>query len=221
MRAPWNADGSFRVGPLMNGPQTVIAESSSGSAPSEELVVEAGAYDVKLDLHAGATIAGRVLGVDGGQVDCSICLTRHGASPEVASTTIRTYAGDFSFAGLDAGTYDIAAFCRYRGMSLGVLGGVQVTPGETVKDLVVRLEPAGELRCRIVDPRLKGELQVEANGVSLATQPLNSQDSFWLPASKGRVTTRLWNNEKHEQIEHTVDVESGKTTDITFGEDGR
>jgi hypothetical protein len=221
MRAPWNAEGSFRVGPLTNGPQTVIAESSCGHAPSEPLVVDAGTDDVKLDLRAGATIAGRVLGVHGGEVDCSICLTRHGVSPEIASTTKRSYAGDFSFTGLDAGSYDIAASSRYGGMGLGVLSGLQVAQGAAVSDLVVRLEPAGEIRCRILDPRLKGELQVEANGLRLATQVLNSQDSFWLPASPGRVTARLWNNEKHEQIEHTVDVESERIIDITFGKDGR
>src|SRR4029079_15736380 len=56
MSSPWNADGTFTIGPLMDGSLLIRARSQSSYAPPEPLVVDAGSRTVKLELRASTSI---------------------------------------------------------------------------------------------------------------------------------------------------------------------
>ncbi len=220
MRAPWKADGSFSVGPLTSGPQTVVAQSTSGHAPSEPIVLNAGADDLKLQLGAGATISGRVLDVNGEGVQASILLTVHASSPAVAGTWATSANGDFSFTGLEPGMYDLAA-SKASGMNLAVLGNVEVASGASVKDLVLRLEPAGIVRVHDEQPHWSCEVQVEQNGLRVSARQFEQYElDCYLVAPAGSVLVRQRNTDTNEQRQITVEVEAGKVNRFAFGEQG-
>lgn len=217
-KTAWNADGSFSIGPLMNGQHTITALSSSGYAPSEPVVVDASTQDLKLKLCARTSISGRIVDDQGREIPSSVLLTPLGAGPEKPSVGMRSMDGTFTFAGLAPGRYMLAA---QQGMQLAAMDDVEVVLGKNVADVVLRLSPGGLVRIRCTHPQGWNEVTLEQNGVRLVNQKFEGSGRTTIDSPAGRVVLRLRNTETGKQCEHEVDVDVGKITDITIEDEAR
>jgi hypothetical protein len=159
-----------------------------------------------------------VFDVGGGDVQCKVSVSRHDTLPTAWYTSAWSSTGEFTFTGLSAGKYDLAAFSN--GMKLARHGGLEVVQGDVVKDLVLQLEPCGEVRIQIDHPRWFCVCQLEQDRMRMGEVKYEPFSGLYMPAGPGKALVRLRNTETNEQIERTVNVEVGKTTVVHLDDQG-
>jgi protocatechuate 3,4-dioxygenase beta subunit len=135
------ADGSFSLGPLPEGPYTVVA-SAAGLLPERERVTGSRA-GVRLELAAPRAIAGTVL--SGGQAAAGATVALHGEHKRAEARS--DAEGRFAFQGLRPGEYELRA-----SEGAGVAQeSVEVPKGKDVAGVRLALRSGVELEGVVVD----------------------------------------------------------------------
>jgi hypothetical protein len=213
---PWNADGTFVIGPLLSGTVTLTANSHSGHAQSEGVVAEAGQKNVVLQLRSGGSISGRVLDEEGRPVESSIVLSGHGAGADGMQTSVVESNKEFEFAGLDPGLFGLVAW-TVDGRA-AVLDDIDVAAGSAVKGVELHVVPAGHVRIRYVGPDRNGFVEVTRGSIQVASGGFARDVPTVLVAPPGMVRIRLLTSETHHILERTVEVKVGETSEVTIDE---
>jgi hypothetical protein len=219
MSAPWNADGTFVVGPLMSGRCYVTAVSASGHAPSRDALVEAGARDVELSLRAGATIRGRLLDENGALAQGTIRLNQREADSSGKCVQWTHTSGEFELKSVAAGRYALAATSNTRTVAL--LDPVVVAEGSGPVDVVLQLSPGGMVSVAYVGLERMGDVSVLKDGVEYSSGKMERSSPNLLFAPPGKVNVRLRIEDTGRVLERTVDVAPGPPTKVTFERDAR
>lgn len=212
----WNVDGTFIVGPCVDGRFDLTAESHSGLGSSETVRVKPGQSDVVLRLHAGGSIEGRVLDGLGTSVGCVVVAGRReefGSSLQYSEVP----AGEpFRFTGLVAGVFDLAASTNDG--RAGVLEGIDVADGAKLEGLVLRVIPAGSVRVRYEGPDRSAHADVLQHDVTVSGGHLDRGLPIVYTAPAGPVLVRVETSESNHILERTVTVDVGNTTEVVFDE---
>ena len=156
-REPWgrfdarsDAEGRFTLAGFAPGEVELEAREAGAArfGPSAPVTAPAGARDVVLRVSAAAALSGRVLAPEGAQLlHANLLVNRSdGAVPLEDLSLRRLFGPSFEITGLSAGVWGLSVTTP-EGL-VGVLGGINLSPGQRREDLVLRLEPSAELRVR-------------------------------------------------------------------------
>jgi hypothetical protein len=218
MTRPWNADGSFFVGPLLAGRCIVTARSSSGHAPSSSIEVEAGAKDVGLSLHTGATIRGRLLDETGVPAPGWIILNAREEGSSTRSLLRISTGGEFELKSVGPGRYALAAWGY--GSKVAFFDSIDIAEGSEA-DVELRLSPAGLVRVQYLGSDRTCDVAVLKDGVEYSSDVLEWTSARTMTAPTGRVTVRALPSGSLRYIERSVEVEPGKTATVVIDAAGR
>lgn len=168
-----DADGAFRLGPLVPGEYLLHTGPFSKYASAEPVSAPAGATNVVLKLREAGGVAGIVVdGAGGGPVASSMWVSFRGVGKRSGARSEAD--GLFERTGLEPGVYDIAASAP-DGLA-GVLPGVEVRAGEQATDLRVELRPGARLTVLYTGPTtyanytiFRGEVPTAFDGLHTGT----------------------------------------------------
>lgn len=209
-----DAQGRFVLGPLMEGSYELSASERLGGLHAPGVLAHAGDRDVRLELQQGGAFSGRIVDAATGEPAAGGLVVW---SPPPRFHLSLGFANDgreeFSSTGLAPSTYDLTA--RTPDGRVGTLRGVEVRPGSSREDLVVRVQPGGRLRIRYFGPSTyanyhvyDGTTVVAANGLHRGTSELET-----VPAAKLRVELDAHAAGTHERV---LFVRPGESAEVVF-----
>lgn len=170
-------DGTFDLHPLIAGECSIMisfaAIDSTGAALAapERLTAVAPAEGVEFALVLAGTIEGRLVDAETGEPVLGMIMVQraHGEGRR----GIRTSKGsaEFAYDSLVPGRYSVVG--EANDGRVGALRGLDVRAGETLRDLVVEIEPTVELRVHYGGSRGRAILYVLRDEVAFATEWLD------------------------------------------------
>ncbi len=209
----------FTVGPLSAGHYRLVG-SSGFSAEAESLPVEAdaGAENVELRMRAGASLSGRVIGVDDSPVPAKMWMTQRDSKTFGVHGVPCKKDGTFEAQGLLAGVYDIAASSTEG--AVGLLEGVELKTGDSLTNLKIRLQPGGHVRVRHDGPERYANIEIITHGIVVDLEGLERGASQEFAAPAGSVIVQAAYHEGELRLaQRTVEVKAGQTVDVKFEKD--
>jgi hypothetical protein len=214
-----NADrsGHFVLGPLMAGEYALTARSAA-DLESAPIVVNAGARDVVIRMVAGGGIEGKIVACSGRfDAHTDLVLRRHSAMGDRVKIARVGQDGTFGVFGLDPSSYDLIA--RTSDGCVGIVSGVAVEPGATVRSLVITPQPGGILCIHYNGSRPSRMLQIMSGAVILVADVVRAGGTSCQVVPEGELTLRLLDDGAGHPLERHVEMRSGASQEITLVDD--
>jgi hypothetical protein len=212
-------DGAFSLGPLLPGEWLVQAAGGRTGAPSEAVVVEAGADGLALHLVAPAVLRGRLVGAEGEDLPAArvIAWAAILGGRELARMAWTAPDASFQLDGLGPGRYDLAA--RTEDGRVAVLHGLTLEAGAVLEGLTLRLQAGARLRIRYDGAGgAPGRVTVlAAGGAVVATDDVLPGSSALLTVPPGPVEVRLEAGGRLVGT-RTADAIGGGELELRFGD---
>jgi hypothetical protein len=207
-----SGSGRFVLGPLLPGEYELRSGTRHDLAPIEPVRARAGDRDVVLRLRAGATIAGRVVGLAG---DGSTVL-RVSAVALNAPGYWQRQGGDaaFEFGGLLPGEY--ALYAHTTDGRCAVHPPLRIGQAERVEGIEMRLGPGAKLRLRREGTQGVARFRVLAGDLLLVRDGVQAGDVFEqvVPAGEVAIESEVERDLPWER--RTVRIAAGESRDIVL-----
>ncbi len=212
-------DGSFVLGPLPDLSLKIKARAMhNGGAPSEPIVAHAGDRNVVIRMRAGASISGRT--IDARTRDPLKChIELHAIHPESVGMLRSSQSGvsdTFKFDGLVAGSYEVVVQGPAGGV--GVFGPIDAIAGRAIDNVEVLVAEPAHLTLHYVGDADVWEYAVVVSGVSIEAEAIKRDIPVTVNTPSGKVTIRMFDTDERPIEERTLDLVSGQTLDLVFGE---
>jgi uncharacterized GH25 family protein len=205
--------GRFRIGPLTAGSYAIQAGGFGHGlhAPSESLIVDAGASEITLHLRVGGAIRGRTLDAAGRLRECQIMLVREGEQ----GWTGKRSEGSFSFEGLLPGAYVLNAqgsdgFCGRR-------TGLYLRAGTTLEGIDVVLEQGALLRLTFDGEQPHVGYAVYVDGTAFGSDGLERGREGTMTVPAGEIEVRWWNPKGELETVQRLTLSPGEERSVTWG----
>ncbi len=184
-------DGSFEVGPLVDGTYDIVAQAfRSGSAPSEHVRAMAGTVDLIIALRRGAMLRGSVLDAKTRKPTPARLLVSHGSGLDGRWTGHHSKPdGSFELEGLEAG--EVVLVATTSDGRCGATAPMTVTAGSRREDLEMLVRPGATVRVVNRDPSPAVDVRVLQKGATFATDGIERGAEARFPAPAGEVTVRV------------------------------
>ena len=211
-------DGGFELGPLLPGTYELTASGpfSSGLTRSERAVAPTGSTDVRLELRAAASLAGRVVDAEGAGVGgVRVHIQEQGG--DRTSATFSGTAGGFEFMDLAPGHYHVVACAADQ---TGFAAGVELAGGARKTDIEVALSPNGFVRVHYQGSADHAGWQALRGDVILATGTIRSGRTVTAAAPAGALVLQLTGGEGDGTLDPSferreqVEIVSGETAEL-------
>ncbi|MBL8862573.1 MAG: carboxypeptidase regulatory-like domain-containing protein [Planctomycetes bacterium] len=208
-------DGSFVLGPLEPGEYVLNARSIGEFVDPLPVTARTGDTDVVLQFQRGGGIAGLVLGADGKPAPRADVVL----NPRVPGgwSQLSSAAGDdgrFSFDGLAAGLYDLAA--RTADGRIGLATAIEVVAGATRDAVRVETAPGARVRVRFTGPGAHVSVSVLAGGVTIHADGVEQGTERTFAAPAGACLVRATRYPERIETDLPLTLAAGETRDLVF-----
>jgi hypothetical protein len=161
-------DGLFAIGPVARGTFDLRAWSAlTDHVRSGAIPVAAGDDEVRVELHLGGRLAGKLVGeATGLPVRGQVLLTVAGDGDSIWSWSWPDEAGKFEFTGLEAGLYNLAASTDRQ--EFVFQEGILVEAGAAPTEVELEARPGATLRLRYEGDQTRAGFSVRLGEVIVA-----------------------------------------------------
>ncbi|QDU65925.1 carboxypeptidase-like regulatory domain-containing protein [Engelhardtia mirabilis] len=223
--ATTDADGNFRLGPLVPGLWRVSASTStksSGPAPPEPQDLPAGTNGAQFRFREASSVTAVLIDPTsgeqlGGRLEVQAIdffdFDRRLADPELPTR----------FGGLIPGRYNLLGIAADG--RRGAVRGLHFEAGDNPGPIEVRVAPVGEVLLRYTGPQEYANVKVEQDGVVFDSDGLRSGTSQVFAAPLGQVTVRYSrylggldeNGESRKLVhEESVEIRAGEVAEVVY-----
>ncbi len=193
VRARTEADGAFRLGPLVEGRYRIFATSPGALDRGFGSLAEAGDTEVLVALESGPAIHGTVFdGETGRATDAHVGLTLPNRTGSLG-IGLSGGAGRFRFSGLDPGRYDLKASTPDGRVAF--LPGVELAGEGDSSELALVLVPGARLRVRYTGGAERLRLRVGRGDSILSDSKLYRDEENVVTVPEGDVEVELYSGD--------------------------